>query len=95
MPQFTTRQPVPDVRINQQEWKPDSKVNIKHNDLHARARDCESESSIFDAKNNYAKPPKSPKSALQSVLLTEETWNTTKTARDRSRGTFSSKGGIM
>ena len=39
--QFTTHQPPADIRITPQEWKPDQEVGLKHDDLYARAWECE------------------------------------------------------
>ena len=41
MRQFTRRQSKPDIRITPQKWKPDSQMTLKHDDLYARAWDCE------------------------------------------------------
>ena len=76
MRQFTPRQPISDIRFTPQEWKPVPEVSFKHDDLYARAWECEYEKPIFDADNNNATPPSSPKIPIQSDLSTEETWNT-------------------
>ena len=88
MRQFTPRQPLLDIRITPQEWKPDPKVSIKDDDLHARALGREYERPIFDAKSDNAMPPNSSEIAVQVDLLPEETWNTPGTARKRSREFF-------
>ena len=60
--QFTPLQPPPHIRATPQEWKTDPEVSLKHDDLYARAWECEYEKQNFDAKNNDAISPKSPKS---------------------------------
>ena len=55
--QFTPRQPITDIRIILQEWKPDPEVSLKHDDLYATAWECEYEKLLFDAKNDNATPP--------------------------------------
>ena len=92
MRQFTLRQPPPDIIITTQEWKPDPEVIPKHDDLYARAWECEYEKPIFDAKNNNPTPPNSPEIPIQSNVSTEETWNTPGTAEDCSREVFFSNG---
>ena len=57
MHQVTPREPLPDLRILPQEWKPDLEANIMHDDLYARAWECEYERPNFDAKNNNARQP--------------------------------------
>ena len=43
MRQFTPRQPPAYTRITPQEWKPDPEVSLKHDDLYAKAWECENE----------------------------------------------------
>ena len=45
---FTPRQPIPDVQLTSQKWKPDPGVIIKNDDLYARAGEFEYETPIFD-----------------------------------------------
>ena len=73
MRQFTPRQPPPDIRIMSKEWKPDPEVSLKHDDLFARAWECEYEKPIFDAENKNATPPNSSEIPVQWDLSTEET----------------------
>ena len=51
MRQFTPRHHPADIRITPQEWKADSEVSLQHDDLYARAWECEYEQPIFDAEN--------------------------------------------
>ena len=88
MRQFTPRQPPPDIRFTPQEEKPDLEVSLKHDDLSARAWECEYGKSVFDAENNNATPPSSPEILEQSGLSTAETWNTAGTAQERFRELF-------
>ena len=88
MRQFTARQLLPDIRSTPQERKPDAEVSLKHDDLYARAWECEYKKPIFDTENNNATPPNSPEFPVQSDLLTEETWNTPGTAQECSREIF-------
>ena len=46
--QFTPRQPKSDIPVTPREWQPDSDVIIKHDDLYARAWECEYKP-IFDS----------------------------------------------
>ena len=86
--QFTSRQPPRDVRITPQERKHDEEVSLKHDDLYARAWECEYEMPIFDAENDNTTPPNSPEIPVWSDLSTEERWNTPETTRELSRAIF-------
>ena len=46
--QFTPRQPLSDIPVTQSEWQPDQEVVITHDDLYARAGECECDEPIFD-----------------------------------------------
>ena len=86
--QFTPRHTLPDIQMTPQEWKPDPKMSAKYDDLYARARECEFEGPIFDAKINTVTPPNSPEGAVLSDLSTEETWNTPGASLERSPENF-------
>ena len=88
MRQFTHRQTPPDIRITPKEWNFDPEVNLKHDDLYARAWECEYEKPVFDTENDNATPPSSPEIPVQSDKSTEETWNTPGNARACSREFF-------
>ena len=47
--QFTPRQPIPDIPVTPHEWQLDPEVIIKHDDLYARAWECEYDKPIFDS----------------------------------------------
>ena len=57
MRQITHRQLPADIRITPQEYKPDPEVSLKHDDVYARAWECEYEKPIFDAENNNTTLP--------------------------------------
>ena len=69
-------------------WKPYPEVSVKHDDLYARAWDCEYEKPIFDVKNNNATPPNSPEIPVQLDSSTEEMRNTAGTAHECSPKIF-------
>ena len=51
---FTPRLPIPDVQTTSQQWKPDPKVIIKHDDLYARVWESQCEKPIFDNNQHEA-----------------------------------------
>ena len=57
MRQFTPRKPLPAIRITPQDWKFDPEVSIKHDDLYARALECEYERPVLDAEYDNETPP--------------------------------------
>ena len=50
--QFTPRQPIPDIPVTPREWQPDPEIIIKHDDLYARAWECEYDKPIFDSDSD-------------------------------------------
>ena len=82
MRQFTPRQPPADIRVKPQEYKPDPEMNLKHDDLYARAWEYDYERPIFDAENNNAVPTNSHEIPVQSDLSTEEMRTTPGTAHE-------------
>ena len=94
MRQFTPGQPLPHIRIRPQKGKPDPKVGLKHDDLYARAWECEYEKPVLDAENIIDTPPNLPEKPVQFDLLTEETRETRNTAGVFPGG-FPSNGRIM
>ena len=88
MPEFASRQPPADIRITSQKWKPDSEVSLKHDDLYARAWECEYKKPNFDAENSNETAPTSPEIPVKSDLLTEETRNTPGTEKGCSPEMF-------
>ena len=62
-----------EIQSKPQEWKPDPEMGLKHDDLYARAWECENETSIFDIKNDIITKPSSPGISVQSDSPVEET----------------------
>ena len=54
--QFTPHQPITDIPITPREWQPDPGIVIKHDDLYARAWECEYDEPIFDSDYNNVAP---------------------------------------
>ena len=73
---FTPRQSPTDTQIKPQEYKPDSEVSLKHDDLYARAWEYDYEQPTSEAENNNATPPNSHEIPVQSDLSAEEMRNT-------------------
>ena len=86
---FTSRQPPANLRITPQEYKPDPDVSRKHDDLYARAWECDYEQPIFDAENDNATPLNSAEIPVQSDSSIAEIWNTPGTANESSPEKFS------
>ena len=59
-------------------------MSFKHDDLYARAWECDYERPIFDAENNNATPPISSETPVQSDVSTEEKRNTPATTHECS-----------
>ena len=94
MRQYTPRQPKVDIRTTPQEYTPDPDVNLKHDDLYARAQECDYEQPLFDAGKIFATPPNSFENLIQIGLSTEEMSNTRNHTRVFPRK-FSSNRRIM
>ena len=71
--QFTPRQLIPDVQTTPREWQPYSEVIIKHDDLYARAWDCENDKPIFDSNRDNMVTPNSPEVTIRSEKATDDT----------------------
>ena len=71
-----TRQPPADITVKPQEYKSDPEVSLNHDDLYARAWECDYEQPIFDAENDNEAPTNSHEIPVQSDLSTEEMRNT-------------------
>ena len=76
MCQYTTCQPPAYIWNTPQDGEPEPEVNLRHDDLYARAWECEYEKPILDAEKNNARSPISSEIPVRSDLLTEETTNT-------------------
>ena len=88
MRQFTPHQTPADIRITPQKWKLDREVSLKHDDLYARAWECENEQPNFYAENIIPMPPISPEIPVQSDVSTEKMRNTPGTAHECSPEIF-------
>ena len=67
---FTPRQPLPDKPVTQREWQPE--VVITHDDLYARAWECEYDEPKFDSDYNNLAPPSPPETTIRSEQATGE-----------------------
>ena len=70
--QFTPRQLLSHIPFTQREWQPDPEVVITHDDLYARAWECEYDEPIFDSDYNNMAPPSPPESTLRSKQTADE-----------------------
>ena len=55
--QFTPKEPLHDVQITPEKFKTNQEVIIKHDDLYARAWDCDCERTLFDANDVIRRSP--------------------------------------
>ena len=74
--QFTPRQPPSDIPFRQREWQPDPEVVITHDDLYARAWECEYDEPIFDSDYNNLAAPSPPEITIRSEQTVDEMRNT-------------------
>ena len=74
--QFTPRQPIPDTPVTPRKWQPDPEVIIKHDDLNARARECEYDKPKFDSDRDNSVSPNSPEVTVRSGEAADETRST-------------------
>ena len=70
--QFTPRQPISDIPVTQREWQPDLEVVITHDDLYARAWECEYDEPIFDSDYNNLATPSPPEVTIRSEQTADE-----------------------
>ena len=82
--QFTPRQPIPDIPITPREWQPDPEVVIKHDDLYARAWECEYDEPIFDTDYNNLATPNPAELAIRSEQAADEMRSTLGTIPENS-----------
>ena len=80
--QFTPRQPTPDTPFTPRERQPDPEVIIKHDDLYARAWECEYHKPIFDGDRDNLVSPKSPEVTVRSGEAADETRSTPGTIQE-------------
>ena len=74
--QLTPRQPKPDTPVTPREWQPDPEVIIKHDDLYARAWECEYDKPIFDSDRDNLVSPNPPEVTVRSAEAADETRST-------------------
>ena len=77
--QFTPRQPIPDIPITPQKWQPDPEVVLKHDDLYARAWECEYDEPIFDSDYDNLAIPSSPEITIRAEQTADEMRNIPRT----------------
>ena len=74
--QFTPRQPISDIPVTQREWQPDPEVVITHDDLYARAWECEYDEPKFDSDYNNLATSSPPEITIRSEQAADETRST-------------------
>ena len=82
--QFTPRQQLSDIPVTQREWQPDPEVVITHDDLYARAWECEYDEPIFDNDHSNFAVPSSPEITVQSEQTPDEMRNNPGIIRENS-----------
>ena len=82
--QFTPRQTIPDIPVTPREWQPDPEVIIKHDDLYARAWECEYDKPIFDSDRVNMVVPNSPEVRVQPERAADETRSTPRAIQEDS-----------
>ena len=82
--QFTPGQPIPDTPVTPREWQPDPEVIIKHDDLYARAWECEYDKPIFDSDRDNMVIPSSPEVSVRPEEAANETRSTPGTIQEDS-----------
>ena len=73
LPVLTPRQPIPDVQTTSQEWRRDTEVIIKRDDLYARAWESEYETPTFNNGQREPDNDNSPEITLRHDLPNDET----------------------
>ena len=86
--QFTPRQPIPDTPVTLREWQPDPEVIIKHDDLCARAWECEYDKPISDSDRDNLVSPNSPEVTVRSEEAANQTRSTSGTRQVDSSDTL-------
>ena len=81
---FMPRQTIPHTPVTPREWQPDPEIIIKHDDLYARAWECEYDKPIFDSDRDNFVPPISPEVTVQSEQAADETRRTPGTTQEDS-----------
>ena len=70
--QFTPHQQLSDIPVTQRELQPEPEVVITHDDLCARAWECEYDEPIFDSDYNKLATPSSPELTIRSEQAADE-----------------------
>ena len=86
--QFTPRQPIPDTPVTASEWQPDPEVVIKHDDIYARAWECEYEDPILDSNYNNLVTPSSLEITIRSEEAADEILSTPESIQENSPEIF-------
>ena len=81
---FTPRQLIPDIPITPREWQPDPEIVFKHDDLYARAWECEYDEPISDTDYKNLATPNQPEIAIRSEQAADETGSTPGTIPESS-----------
>ena len=84
--QFTPRQTISDIPVTQLEWQPDPEVVITHDDLYARAWECEYDDSLFDSDYNNLATSSPPELITRSEQAADEMRSTPGIIRENSPG---------
>ena len=74
--QFTPRHPLSDIPVTQREWQPDPEVVVNHDNLYARAWECEYHEPTFDSDYNNLAAPSAPETTIRSEQTADEMRNT-------------------
>ena len=82
--QFTPQQPIPDIPVTPREWQPDPEIIIQHDDLYARAWECEYDKSIFDNDSDNVMSPNSPEVTVRLGEEADATRSTPGTTQEDS-----------
>ena len=82
--QFRPRQLITDIPTTPREWQLDPEVVIKHDDLYARAWECEYDEPKFDSDYNNLATPSSPQITIQSEQAADEMRSTPGTITENS-----------
>ena len=82
--QFTPRQPIPDTPVTPREWQPDPEVIIIHDDLYARAWECEYDKPIFDSERDNMVIPNPPEVTVRLEEAADEAKGTPGTTEEES-----------
>ena len=80
--QITPRQSIPDTPVTPREWHPDPEIIFKHDELYARAWECEYDKPIFDSERDNMVIPNSPEVSVRPEEAADETKSTPGTIQE-------------